>query len=491
MGVDPQEAVWLGLDLGTQGARAVALTGYGRIEGRGSSPLEGRRDGSRHEQDPREWWRAAGSACREALADVAAERVAGVATDSTSGTILLVDAAGEALTVGLMYDDSRARHQARRGDEAMGEVLDRLGYRLQPSWGLPKLLWLIDSGAVPEGARLAHQCDYVNGRLLGRRVATDWSHALKSGFDLLEDAWPSAALERLGVSEDLLPPVVRPGTRLGAVCDEAARLTGVPAGTPVLAGMTDGCAAQIAAGALAEGSWSSSLGTTLALKGASSGLIRDPNGVLYSHRSPDGGWLPGGAASAGAAVLTARFPGRDLDELAERARPYEGTAVLAYPLAGSGERFPFEAEGADGFLAGRPADDGEHFAALLHGLAFLERLCLDYLHMLGAPTCGEVRLTGGATRGAYLNGLRASVLGRPLRLPESAEPATGMAVLAAAGRRPVAEAAGDMVRVRVVVEPREGRAGALLERYVEFVGVLEERGWLGGQLAEHARGRAG
>ena len=491
MGADAQDGVWLGLDLGTQGARAVAVTGSGEIEGRGSSPLTGRRDGPLHEQDPREWWRAAAGACREALADVTAERVAGIATDSTSGTILLVDDSGDALSAGLMYDDSRAGEQAARADEALAEVLERLGYRMQPSWGLPKLLWLIDCGGVPAGARLAHQCDYVNARLVGGRVATDWSHALKSGFDLLEGAWPAAALERLEVADDLLPEVVRPGTGLGEVCDEAARDTGVPAGTPVLAGMTDGCAAQIAAGALAEGSWSSSLGTTLALKGASSSLIRDPNGVLYCHRSPDGGWLPGGAASAGAAVLTARFPGRDLDQLGELAEPYEGTSVLAYPLEGKGERFPFEAEQAEGFLAGRPADDEEHFAALLHGLAFLERLCFDYVDMLGAPTGGEVSLTGGATRGGYLNRLRAGVLGRSLRLPESADPATGMAVLAAAGERSVAETAAAMVRVRQSVEPREDGAEPLLQRYVEFVAALEERGWLDGRLADHARRRAG
>jgi sugar (pentulose or hexulose) kinase len=415
-----------------------------------------------------------------------------MATDSTSGTILLVDPSGAALTPGLMYDDARAGGQAERANGAAEEVLQRLGYRVQPSWGLPKLLWLLDSGTdPPAGARLAHQCDYVNRRLLGCEPATDWSHALKSGYDPGECSWPLAVLERLGVREDLLPEVVRPGTLLGEVCEEGARETGVPIGTHVRAGMTDGCAAQIAAGALADGSWSSALGTTLALKGSSARLVRDPNGVLYCHRSPDGGWLPGGATSAGAAVLSEGFPDRDLDELAERAERHEGTDVLAYPLAGKGERFPFEAPEAEGFLLGRPGDDGEHFAALLQGLAFLERLCFDYVDMLGAPIGGEVSLTGGATRGRYLSQLRADVLGRPLRLLESADPATGMAVLASAGERSVADAAAGMVRVRRLVEPREGRATPLLERYLRLVAELEERGWLGRDLADHARSRAG
>ena len=232
------------------------------------------------------------------------------------------------------------------------------------------------------------------------------------------------------------------------------------------------------------------LGTTLGLKGASPELIRDPNGVLYCHRSPDGGWLPGGASSSGAGVLSDTFPGRDLDELGRRAAHHERTDVLAYPLASRGERFPFDAPEAEGFLLGRPADDGERFAALLQGLAFVERLCFDYVDSLGAPTEGELSLTGGATRGRYFSQLRADVLGRPLRLLENADPAAGMAVLAASGDRSVADAAAEMVRVREVIEPRENRSGNFSERYVRLVGELEERGWLDSALADHARARA-
>ncbi len=107
--------------------------------------------------------------------------------------------------------------------------------------------------------------------------------------------------------------------------------------------MTDGCAAQIAAGALEAGSWNSALGTTLVLKGVTSDLIRDPAGVVYSHRSPDGNWLPGGASSTGAGILAQQFPGRDLDALSARAAGREPAAVIAYPLVSQGERFPFTA----------------------------------------------------------------------------------------------------------------------------------------------------
>ena len=483
-------AVWVGLDLGTQGARALAVSADGRVIGRGSDQLRGRRDGAVHEQDPRQWWTASARACRAALADVQPERVRGVATDSTSGTVLLADSHGEPLTEGVMYDDSRATGQASRVNEAGEAVWSRLGHRMQAGWGLPKLVWLVEhrSELLPH-ARLAHQADYINRRLVGAAVPTDWSHALKTGYDLLEDAWPREVLDRLGIPAQILPQVVRPGARLGAVCHEAARETGLPAGAAVIAGMTDSCAAQIAAGALADGSWNSVLGTTLALKGASSELVRDPNGTLYCHRAPDGGWLAGGASSAGAGILSTTFRGRDLDDLGRRAAEHEDTSLLAYPLESRGERFPFDAPDAEGFMLGRPENEAEHFAALLQGLAFVERLCLDYVGLLGAPVRGPVTLTGGASRGRYLCQLRADVLGRPVRLLEEGESAFGMAVLAAAEGARVADTAEAMVRVREVIEPRDG-AERLRRPYARLVGELEDRGWLPERVAAHARARA-
>jgi sugar (pentulose or hexulose) kinase len=484
--VTADEPVWVGLDLGTQSARALVVSASGGLVASGSRPLRSRRDGPRHEQDPGAWWEALAAACRDALAGVAAERVHGVAACATSGTILLVDGAGEPLTPALMYDDTRADEQAQRV-AAAGHAL---GHRVGAAWGLPKLLWLLEQDPAPAaGARLAHQPDVVARRLVGHDVATDASHALKSGYDVEGGCWPAELLDALAVPPQLLPEVIPSGSRLGAVCERAAAATAIPPGTPVVAGMTDGCAAQLAAGALRDGEWNSVLGTTLVLKGVSAHRISDPNGVLYCHRSPDGGWLPGGASSSGAGVLEQRFGGRDLDELGRRAQEHEHDAPLAYPLVGRGERFPFDAPQAHGFVAGEPDADGARFAALLQGLAYVERLCLDYVSLLGAPVEGELSLTGGATRSRYWCQLRADVLGRPVRLPEHTESAVGMALLAAAATRgrACADVAAEMCRTREVIEPRPDRAERFGERYVRFVDELERRGWLDAQLATHAR----
>jgi len=484
------DEAWLGLDLGTQSARALAVSPRGEVLAAAARPLRSRRDGPRHEQDPDDWWTALAGAAREALDGLGAE-VRGLATCGTSGTICLLDAAGRPLTPGLMYDDARAGGELTDAvNEAGAEVWDRLGYRMQPSWALPKLAWLAGEGAFEAGARVAHQVDVVTSRLLGEPAAADTSNALKTGYDLLEERWPADVLDALGIAPAVLPGVVRAGARLGEVCADAAAATGVPAGTPVIAGMTDSCAAQLAAGALREGDWNSVLGTTLALKGVTGELVRDPLGVVYSHRAPDGGWLPGGASSVGAGVLAREFEGRDLAALDRAASEHEPAGAVAYPLVSRGERFPFTAPEAEAFMLGEPAGEADRYAAVLQGVAHVERLCLDYLDLLGAPVDGELSLTGGATRSAYWCQLRADVLGRPVRLPAEAEAALGMAVLAAAHGRTTAEAAAEMVRVRAVLEPRADRTERFREPYVRLVEALGERGWIGERVVEHARARA-
>ncbi|MGW1187287.1 FGGY-family carbohydrate kinase [Streptomyces sp. NPDC002559] len=471
--------MWMGIDLGTQSVRAVVAGDDGEILGSGSAPLTGRRDGVRHEQRPLDWWTAVCAASRRALRDGPAPRA--LAVCATSGTVLLGDAAGRPLTPGVMYDDGRAAAEAERAGTS-------------PSWGLPKAMWLLreHGGAAGGAVRIMHQADVVLARLAGTPLPTDSSHALKTGYDPEREAWPWRRFEGLGLPGELFPDVVRPGTRIGEVGRAAAEETGIPAGTAIVAGMTDGCAAQIASGALAVGSWNSVLGTTLVLKGVTSSPVEDPAGVVYNHRAPDGSRLPGGASGVGGGALTAAFPAADPALMDMLARAHEPARVVAYPLVATGERFPFVAPEATGFLLGEPASDAEHWAALLTGVGLVERLCFDYLDLLGAPAHGALTFTGGAVRSGHWSRLRADILGRPVRIPQYSEPALGMAVLAAYGAGAtdtLHRAAARMVRLRHVLHPHPVRTAWYTEPYLTLVDELERRGWLPGPVAAHARTR--
>jgi sugar (pentulose or hexulose) kinase len=448
---------WIGLDLGTQSVRAVLADAKGHVLARATRPLTSHRDGIRHEQDPQTWL----SAVDAVLDEVGTTALDGIAICSTSGTFLLTDRAGRPVTPALMYDDARA---AARRDHIVDADPDRWATSMQPTWALPKILDLVADGHDLADHRVVHSADYVAAHLVGHPVATDTSHALKTGYDLLAETWPTKAFDKLGLPLSAFPEVVRPGVELGRT----------PAGVPVHAGMTDGCAAQIAAGALSPGAWNSVLGTTLVLKGVSNDLLVDPTGAVYSHRHPDGGWLPGGASSTGAGVLTELLPGADLDALDRGARAQGPIDAVTYPLTKAGERFPFVAPQAERFTLGGTPDDLHTYAAVLQGVAFIERLAFEHLETLGADPVRSVSLTGGATQSGYWNQLRADVLGVPVELPAVPDPAYGMALLAASGGKDLTGTARRMVRVDRVLEPGGQRLDDL---YGDFLAELDRRGY--------------
>lgn len=482
-------AMFCGIDVGTQGVRAVITDPDGVIVGAGSSAFgPGQRDGRRHEQDPATWWEALGSAVRTATAAAGHPPIAAVALDATSGTVLVEDRNGDPVGPALMYDDGRAGLQGERVRTLGAEHWAARGSQVQDSWALPKVLWLVESGQVTPGSRVVHQADHLTRRLVGSPTATDTSHSLKTGVDLQTGRWPDALFAELGIPSDILPDVVAPGTVLGLIGPTGHRWTGLAAGTPVRAGMTDGCASQIATGALPLGSWCSTLGTTLVIKGSTAAPVSDTSGAVYSHRNPDGGWLPGGASNIGAGAIAQAFPDAtpaDLDRLAAHARvPAPG---VSYPLSGIGERFPFIAPDATGFLAEdvrASGDDARRFAAVCQSVAYAELLAYEIFGTLGADVSGPVALAGGGSRSEWWNQLRTDVLGRTTYRPRSSEAATGMAILAAAAPGELTATARRMVHIERRYEPDPERRATLLPGYRALLTELAARRWLSPQTAE-------
>ena len=484
-------AAWIGIDVGTQSVRAVVADDGGSVLATAAKPLaSSQRAGREHTQDPEEWWQAVCDCCKEIKASVPAGLVRGIAVDATSGTILLTDEHGRPSTEALMYDDGRAQNEAQAVAEAGEALWAEFGYRMQPSWALPKLLWLWRNRVQDSaGLLLTHQSDFIQNRLAGYPIPTDSSNSLKSGYDLLRGQWPHAIFDKLGLPESLFPAVVPPGSQLGQVSREAAMQTGLPQGLPILGGMTDGCAAQIAAGSVQTGTWNSVLGTTLVIKGVTEERLRDPLGVVYSHRAPDGKWLPGGASSTGAGSIAKQFRSEDLDRLGALASARGPSSAVLYPLHATGERFPFAAPQAEGFELEKPRDEVERYRAILQGVAFIERLSFDYLKLLGAPLSGVVSISGGAVRSALWNQIRADVLGRTLTVPAVTEAAFGMAVLASSHGSSLTETAARMISPGTNIDPSTPFAETYGETYRRLLGALEQRGWLPSALAAYSIGQ--
>ncbi len=475
--------IWVGVDVGTQGVRVVAVDAEGGLAASGSAPLQSTRVGVRHTQDPAHWWDAVALACSKCVSNIDRDRIRGIALAATSGTVLLVDAEGAPLSAGLMYDDLRAARYLPRINDVGQRVWERSGYRrMKASWALPKIMWLLNN-TDSDSVNVAHQSDFLNRRLVGHNVATDFSSGLKSGVDLITKQWPDDVLDQLGLDPTIFPKLVRSGSVLGKISAQAARATGLPQHTPVFASMTDGCAAQLGAGVVTVGNWNSVLGTTLVLKGVSETLLDDPTGAVYSHISPTGQWLPGGASNTGAGYLTQTFPTTDMETLNTKAHSVDEVALgtVTFPLNSRGERFPFVAPDAHSFTMGGPVSNDlsevEQFVAALMGLAAIERLAFEHVERLGASTDGRIVLSGGGTRSRFLNQLRANMLGRELSLPAVTQPAVGAAVLAASQELTLVDAASTMVRVGENVEPDRPREN-YDELYQSFIDQLRQRGWL-------------
>jgi sugar (pentulose or hexulose) kinase len=315
--------------------------------------------------------------------------------------------------------------------------------------------------------------------LCGRYDVTDVSTALKTGADPGRLAWPEAIESRLGIPLGLLPKIVLPGERIGEVTREAAAATGLPAGTPVVAGCTDGTAGFLASGAGSHGDLNVTLGTTLVFKAVSEHPLIDPSGAVYNHRHPAGGYLPGAASSTGGAWMSAHFAGADLDALGREAAALLPTRRIVYPLTQTGERFPFLCPGAKGFGFDAIVAPAERFAAGMEGVAFLERLGIERFGELGLAVSPIVYATGGGTAGETWLRIRASANRRTYVVPEQPECAIGAAVLAAAGHMgSFAEASRAMIRIGRRVEPDTRFAAAYEEQYGRFKNELKRRGYV-------------
>ena len=475
----------IGIDAGTGGVRALAVSTSGEVAAaarKSFSPPRGGLPRGWHEQDPESWWKAAESCLAEIAGRLGkrAETVAALAVDGTSGTLVCLNGAGEAVRPALMYNDARAAAEAEELCGLAAGHCRRHGYRFAPSFAAARILWLLrhEQETVAATRWFGHQADFIAARLGAGRGVSDYSNALKTGYDLFEERWPDwvAACEGMG---ERLPEVAAPGARIGGLSPAAASATGLPAGAAVVAGATDGTAAFLASGAHLPGDDNTTLGTTLVFKRLASRPAASPDGLVYSHKLPGGYWLPGAASNTGGEWIGAQFPGQDPAALDRQAEPLLPSALTAYPLARTGERFPFACARAGGFCDPGPASDLERYAANLQGVAFTERLAYEVLDAAAGAGDGGIYATGAAARSDVWLQLRADATGRTVHRPACPESAFGSAVLAASALLGgLWQAARAMVRTGRTFAPDRGRGAALDERYAAFRRALEKRGYL-------------
>ncbi len=416
-------SLFIGIDLGTSGCRAIALDAQAQVqaEARVSLPAPETHDNS-VQQDAHLWWEAACAVLDQLSKQIPAAQVQAIAVDGTSATLLLTDAQGEPLGKALLYQDASCQAEALH----IQHLAPPQSAARSASSSLAKLLCL--SQRYPQARYALHQADWISNKLGGCYGVSDANNCLKLGYDAAQGAWANW-LQDLDFPHYLLPRVLPPGTPYADLQTPLAKRWGFPVNTQIVTGTTDSTAAFLATGAEQIGDAVTALGSTLVLKILSTHPLDAPEYGIYSQ--PLGQrWLVGGASNSGAAVLLQHFSPAQLATMTPHLQPTRPTGLNYYPLPAVGERFPLADPQLAPRLTPRPSDPLKFFQGILEGLAQIEQQGYARLRELGAPPLNAVRTTGGGAQNPAWQQIRQACLGVPLLAARHTEAAYGAALLA-------------------------------------------------------------
>ncbi|MGC8837609.1 MAG: xylulokinase [Anaerolineae bacterium] len=471
----------LGIDVGTTGAKAVLVAEDGQVLA--AATHEYPMSTSRPlwvEQDPEDWWAATVKSIRRVLSEsgVRADQVAGVGLTGQMHGLVLLDQEGRVLRPCIMWNDQRTGPQCEAITREVGvEALLRLtGNPVLPGFTAPKIRWVQEHEpeTFARAAKVLLPKDYVRYRLTGAFFTEVSDASGTSLFDVGRRQWSEEMLKVLGVPRAWLPEVTESPVASAQVGQDAARATGLVAGTPVVGGAGDQAAQAVGTGIVHEGLASVTLGTSGVVFASSDEYRVEPQGRLHAfcHAVPGKWHLMGVMLSAGGSLRWYRDALGDPErQRAEEAGqdPYdllladaeqvpagcEGLIFLPYL---SGERTPYPDPYARGVFFGLTLRHRKpHLTrAVLEGVGFGLRDSLELMRSLGLPV-SEVRLSGGGARSALWRQILADIFGTEITTVNVTEGAAyGAALLAGVGVGlfgSVPEACAQAVRVTGRVRP--------------------------------------
>ena len=483
----------LGIDIGTSACKVAVFDEDGKVLAQANRPYRVYYpQNGWAEQNPEEWWEAICDAVREALSEesVSAEQIKGIGVDGQSWSAIPVDENGSVLHNTPIWMDTRARHLYADVKKEIGadEIFRVAGNDFLPSYVTPKLLWFKEER--PEVFQKTHKFlqsnSYIVMKLTGE-MSQEYSQCYGIHFFHMEKpSYDMALAEKMGLSPDMMPKLYGCDEIVGSVTEEAAKKTGLKAGTPVVAGGLDAACGALGAGVYRPGETQEQGGQAGGMSICTDKALSHKALILGTHVVPGLWLLQGGTVGGGGALKWFRQElggGMSFDELtAEAAEAPPGSdGVLFLPYM-AGERSPIWNPDAKGVFYGLSFDKtrGHLIRSVLEGVAF----SLEHNLRTAAETgihVDTLNAMGGASNSVLWTQIKADVTGKTIRVPSSDTATTlGAAILAGVGcgvYGSYGEAVNRTIRMTRVQEPNpENKAvyDRSMERYLRLYEDLKE-----------------
>jgi xylulokinase len=441
--------MWLGIDIGTGGTRALLVDGRGGVRAGYTSPHEDMRMERPMwaEQRPENWWDACVEAIRGVLAQggVTGRQIKGIGLSGQMHGLVTLDSASRVIRPALIWCDQRSQAQVDAVNAKLGRenILKFTANPVLTGFTLPKLLWVRDN--EPRNfERVRHMLlpkDYVRFMLTGD-FATEVSDASGTAvFDVVNRRWSFEMMDGLGLDRGILPKCYESSEVTGQITPQVAELTGLQAGTPVVGGGGDQAASAVGNGIVEAGIVSCTLGTSGVVFAHMEKVAYDAAGRVHTfcHAVRDKWHVMGVTQGAGLSLQWFRnqlAPGAEYDALtAEAAQSPRGAQGLFWLPYLMGERTPHLDATARGGWIGLTARHtrADLIRAVIEGVCYSQRDCLDIVEALGVEAT-SVRASGGGARSAFWRQLLADTLNKRVVTLETQEgSAYGAALLALAG----------------------------------------------------------
>jgi xylulokinase len=436
----------LGIDIGTSACKVAVFDEKGKVLAGSNKPYRVYypKDGW-VEQDPNEWWGAICEGIREVLSaeGVLAHCIRGIGIDGQSWSVIPVNKAGEVLCRTPIWMDTRARDICRRIKEQVGEeaIFQVAGNDFLPSYCTPKMIWLKEerNDIYRQTYRFLQSNSYIAYKLTGV-MSQDYSQGYGIHFFHMSTlTYDTTLAKELGLSADMLPDLYPCDAIIGKVTTEAARLTGLPEGLPVVAGGLDAACGALGAGVYQTGQTQEQGGQAGGMSICTDQVLAHKKLILGTHVVP-GQWLLQGGTVGGGGTLKwfqrELGTGNSFDELTAEAAniPAGAEGVIFLPYM-AGERSPIWDPDAKGVFYGLSYDKtrGHMIRALLEGVAYSLEDNIQTAEETGIEI-GILNAIGGASNSVLWTQIKADVTGRTIQVPMSDTATTlGAALLAGVG----------------------------------------------------------